>query len=215
MAHLAQDATLMDAFAQDDDIHTQTAALVFNVFPEMVSADLRRQAKAVNFGIIYGQGAYGLGQQLGISVKEARGIIDGYFVQYPGVKRFMDESIAMAHELGYVTTMLGRRRYLPEIAGANKKMVEFAERMAINTPIQGTAADMIKLAMIRIDQELREKKLRTKMIMQVHDELVFEVPVEEKEVVALLVREGMEQAMELSVPLKVDMGWGANWFEAH
>jgi DNA polymerase I len=215
MAHLAQDATLIKAFENDEDIHTKTAALVFNMFPQMITPELRRRAKVINFGIIYGMGPYGLSKELGIAVGEATLFIQNYFHQYPGVKEYMDKTIALAREQGYVTTLLGRRRYLPEITSPNRRLAEFAERTAINTPLQGTAADLIKVAMIEIDRTLSKRGLLTKMIMQVHDELVFEVPAKEIDTVQKIVRDKMEHALDLSVPIKVDMKAGKNWFEAH
>ena len=215
MAHLSEDATLMEAFRKDEDIHTKTAALVFDIPPESVEPELRGRAKTINFGIIYGMGPYGLARRLDIGISEAREFIEVYFAQYPGVKAYTDRMIAEAREQGYVTTMLGRRRYLPEILSSNRQMREFAERTAVNTPVQGTSADLIKRAMIHIHRRLSEEKLRAKMILQVHDELVFEVPKDELDLVKALVVAEMEGALELSVPVKVDVGVGENWLEAH
>ncbi|MFQ6093707.1 MAG: DNA polymerase, partial [bacterium] len=215
MAHLSGDETLRQSFLDDEDVHTRTAALVFDLPPEEVTPDHRRQAKVVNFGIMYGMGPYGLAQQLEISSQEARAFIDGYFQRYPGVKDYIFSTVQRAKELGYVTTLLNRRRYLPEINSEDRRKREFAERTAINTPIQGTAADLIKVAMIKISGRLKEKGLKTKMILQVHDELVFEVPVGELETASELIKEEMERAIALSVPVKADIGSGRNWYEAH
>ena len=215
MAHLSEDATLIEAFQKDEDIHTKTAVLVFDIPPESVEPELRARAKTINFGIIYGMGPYGLARRLDIGIPEAREFIEAYFAQYPGVKAYTDRMIAEAREQGYVTTMLGRRRYLPEILSSNRQMREFAERTAVNTPVQGTSADLIKRAMIHIHRRLGAEKLRAKMILQVHDELVFEVPKEELDHVKALVVAEMEGALKLSVPVKVDVGVGANWLEAH
>lgn len=215
MAHLSGDETMIAAFQQGEDVHTQTASLMFGVPLELVTSELRRRAKTINFGIIYGISSYGLARQLDIPVEEARTFIEGYFVQYPGVRAYMDRMIAEAREKGYVTTILGRRRYLSEIHSSNRQVREFAERTAINTPIQGSAADLIKLAMIHIFRRLGSEGLRTRMILQVHDELVFEVPNEEIDPARTLIVEEMEGALDLSVPIRVDVGIGDNWLEAH
>ena len=215
MAHLSKDAALLDAFLRDADIHRDTAARVLNLPPEQVTPETRRRAKEVNFGIMYGMGAYGLSQRLQISVEEAEAFITNYFVQYPGVKAFIDTTIAEAHEHGYVTTLLGRRRYLPEINSDNRRIREFAERVAVNTPLQGTAADLIKVAMIRIHRRLQDEKLGAHMLLQVHDELVFEAPESELPALEALVRREMTNAMQLEVPIKVDVGIGENWLAAH
>jgi DNA polymerase-1 len=215
MAHLSQDPTLIKAFQQGKDIHRETAALVFKVNPEEVTDDMRRRAKEVNFGIMYGMGPYGLASRLEIPQEEAEMFIINYFASYPKIQEFMMQAQEFARQNGYVTTLLNRRRYLPDIHNDNRRVREFAERNAINTPIQGTAADLIKVAMINIFERLKQKKLKSKMIMQVHDELVFEVPKKEIDAVKELVRKEMEQAIELSVPIKVDMGVGNNWLEAH
>jgi len=215
MAHLSQDPTLIKAFQQGKDIHRETAALVFKVLPEDVTDDMRRRAKEVNFGIMYGMGPYGLASRLEIPQEEAEMFIINYFASYPRIQEFMMNAQDFARKNGYVTTLLNRRRYLPDIHSDNRRVREFAERNAINTPIQGTAADLIKVAMIKIFNQLKEKKLSTKMIMQVHDELVFEVPKKEIDVVKEMVRSEMENAIELSVPIKVDIGIGKNWLEAH
>ncbi|MFQ5708956.1 MAG: DNA polymerase I [bacterium] len=214
MAHLSRDPVLIEAFKNDEDIHTKTAALVFNVAPEEVTAEHRRRAKEINFGIMYGMGAYGLSSRLHISMEEAQNFITNYFVQYPKVNEFIIKTISEARQNGFVTTMLNRRRYLPEINSDNRNRREFAERTAINTPIQGTAADLIKVAMINIWNRLRQPRLATKMIMQVHDELVLEVPKSELAQAQELVRTEMETAIKLEVPVKVDVGVGESWLEA-
>jgi DNA polymerase I len=214
MAHLSGDETLRQSFLNNEDVHTRTAALIFKVEPTDVTTDMRRKAKEVNFGIMYGMGVYGLSQRLAITTEEADHFIQAYFVSYPRVQEFMIRTIVEARSNGYVTTLLNRRRYLPEINDDNRRIREFAERTAINTPIQGSAADLIKVAMIRIDKIL-QKKFRTRMILQVHDELVFEAPRCELEEVQQLVRHEMENAIQLETPIKVDMGVGMNWLEAH
>ncbi|MDQ7064452.1 MAG: DNA polymerase I [candidate division KSB1 bacterium] len=215
MAHLSKDENLIKAFQNGEDVHRATAANVFGVPPEEVTPELRRRAKEINFGIMYGMGVYGLAQRLEITPEEAQTIIQEYFVKYPGVNDFIIRTLNEARQKGYVTTLLNRRRYLPEILSENRRVREFAERTAINTPIQGTAADMIKVAMIRIDRRLHEEKLRSKMIMQVHDELVFEAPEEELDALRSLVAHEMANALKLDVPIKVDIGIGKNWLEAH
>ena len=198
---------------QGEDIHRRTASEVFHVPMEEVTADQRRTAKAVNFGIIYGQTDFGLSKELGISRREAQAYIDLYFSRYPLVQTFISDTIAQAREKGYVTTMLGRRRYIKDIASRNRNLRQFAERTAVNSPIQGTAADIIKLAMLRCDQVIRENNLRAKMLLQVHDELIFEVSKEDALALSQLVRKCMEEAVSLNVPLKVDLKAGFNWQE--
>ena len=215
MAHLSQDPMLTQAFQEGKDIHRETAALVFKVAPEEVTDDMRRRAKEVNFGIMYGMGPYGLASRLEIPQEEAEMFIINYFASYPRIQEFMMNTQEFARKNGYVTTLLNRRRYLPDIHSDNRRVREFAERNAINTPIQGTAADLIKVAMINIFNRLKERKLKSKMIMQVHDELVFETPKSEIDAMKELVRSEMENAIELSVPIKVDIGIGNNWLEAH
>jgi DNA polymerase-1 len=215
LAHYSQDPILVKAFQQDQDIHTRTAAEVFQLFPSMITPEMRRQAKVINFGIIYGMGSFRLARELGISHKMARIYIEHYFATYAGVKQFIDETIEKARKVGKVTTLLGRHRWLPDILSKNRTAREFAERTAVNTPLQGTAADLIKLAMIQVHQALNQKSLRAKMLLQVHDELVFEVPPEEAERVQGLVRSIMEGVYELKVPLKVDVKMGSNWAEVH
>ena len=215
MAHLSQDAELLQAFADDADVHRRTAARIMGVAPEEVSDTMRARAKTVNFGIMYGMGARGLAQSLAIDVKEAKQFIDDYFAKYPGVRRFIDTTIDTVRREKHVSTLLGRVRELTDIDSDDPRTRAFAERTAVNTPIQGTAADIIKVAMVAIDKRLRERKLRAKMILQVHDELAFDLPRGELEEVRDLVREAMETAVQLDVPLKVDMGAGENWLEAH
>jgi len=215
LAHYSQDPILVKAFQQDQDIHTRTAAEVFQLFPSMITPEMRRQAKVINFGIIYGMGSFRLARELGITHKMARTYIEHYFATYAGVKQFIDETIEKARKVGKVTTLLGRHRWLPDILSKNRTAREFAERTAVNTPLQGTAADLIKLAMIQVYQALNQKRLRAKMLLQVHDELVFEVPPEEVERVQGLVRSIMEGVYELTVPLKVDVKMGSNWAEVH
>jgi DNA polymerase-1 len=215
MAHLSRDAELMKAFAEDTDVHRRTAARIMGVRPEEVSDEMRSRAKTVNFGIMYGMGARGLAQSLGIEVDEAKRFIEDYFRGYPGVRRFIDETIAAAKREKAVATLLGRVRQLPDITSSDRRAQAFAERTAVNTPIQGTAADIIKAAMVVIDRRLEERGLRARMIMQVHDELLFDVPRDELDEVRSIVVDGMENAIRLDVPLKADVGVGRNWLEAH
>ncbi|MHA0857453.1 DNA polymerase I [Paenibacillus sp. CMAA1364] len=214
LAHISDDINLKEAFVQDMDIHTKTAMDVFGVKPEEVDSNMRRSAKAVNFGIVYGISDYGLSQNLNITRNEAAKFIEQYFEVFQGVKKFMGDIVKEAKEKGYVTTLLGRRRYLPEINASNFNIRSFAERTAMNTPIQGTAADIIKLAMVHMDQALTDKKLKSRMLLQVHDELVFEVPQDELELMKSLVPEIMAKALELAVPLKAEVSYGNNWYEA-
>ncbi len=213
MSHMSQDEKMLQAFLEDEDIHTSTAANVFRVAKEDVTSLMRRQAKAVNFGIIYGISDYGLSQNLGISRKEAQTFIDTYFEQFPGVKRFMDAAIERAREHGYVETMLKRRRNIPDIHSRNFNLRGFAERTAINTPIQGTAADIIKKAMIDVDAALRASTLQSKLLLQVHDELIFEGPKEEMPALETLVKQAMEHTITLDVPLRADGSFGETWFD--
>jgi len=215
MAHLCQDPGMLDAFHNNLDIHTATASKVFEVDLADVDSDMRRKAKMVNFGIIYGISAFGLSERLNIPRKEAASIIENYFIQYPLIKDYMDGAIESAQKLGYVETILGRKRYLRDINSANHTVRGFAERNAINAPIQGSAADMIKVAMINVHKVLADKKLRSKLVLQVHDELVFDVPKEEKDEMRALVIKHMEEAMPLSVPVLVEAGTGDNWLQAH
>lgn len=215
MAQLSGDKNMLEAFNQGLDIHTATAAKIFNISLDEVTSDMRRKAKTANFGIIYGISAYGLSDRLGISKTEAKTFIDGYFETYPDVKNYMNHAIQVAKSNGYVETLLGRKRFLPDINSQNSIVRGFAERNAINAPIQGTAADIIKIAMIHIQTKLDESQLKTKMTMQVHDELNFSVPTHELETVKKLVIYEMEHAIQLRVPLIADYGVGANWLEAH
>ncbi|MDO7906096.1 DNA polymerase I [Paenibacillus sp. JX-17] len=214
LAHISDDARLKEAFVHDMDIHTKTASDVFGVPAEAVDSDMRRSAKAVNFGIVYGISDYGLSQNLNITRKEAAKFIDQYFEVFQGVRKYMDDIVQEAKRDGYVTTLLERRRYLPEINASNFNLRSFAERTAMNTPIQGTAADIIKLAMVQMDEALRTHNLRSRMLLQVHDELVFEVPEDELETMKKLVPATMEAALQLSVPLKAEVSYGSNWYEA-
>ena len=215
LAHLSKDAVLIDAFRNNNDVHTRTASEIWGVPPDKVDARMRREAKVINFGIIYGMSAYGLSKELGIDPHVAQEYIDHYFMRHSGVRTYLDGVLEQARQQGYVTTLMNRRRYLPEIKASNTAVRKFAERTAINTPIQGTAADLIKIAMIRIAAALEHKALRSRMIMQVHDELVFEAPDNEVNHLEHLVRQEMEGVITLSVPLKVDIHHGSNWREAH
>lgn len=215
IAEISKDENMMEAFIQGHDIHTATAAKVYGIGLEEVSSTQRRNAKAVNFGIIYGQSAFGLSQNLGIPRKEAAEIIENYFNTYPGIKKYMSDTMNFARENGYVETIMGRRRYLRDINSANQTVRGFAERNAINAPIQGSAADMIKIAMIKIHQDIKDHNLQSKMTMQVHDELVFDVLKSEKEVLKQLITERMKNAIKMEVPILVEVGEGSNWLEAH
>ena len=215
LAHCSQDPILIEAFEADEDVHTRTASEVFGLPPAQISDDLRRQAKAINFGIIYGMSPYGLSRQLGISQKMARTYIDHYFSRYQGVKRFIDETIAEARQTRRTSTLLGRLRLLPDIDSSNSAVRQFAERTAVNTPIQGTAADIIKLAMIRVDALLQARRMKAALLLSVHDEIVLEAPPEEQGVLSEMVTTAMGKILELKVPLKVNVAWGANWAEAH
>ena len=215
MAHLSGDASLLTAFAEDRDVHQATAAEVFGAALDAVTAEQRRSAKAINFGLIYGMSAFGLARQLGIGRTEAQRYVDLYFDRYPGVKRYMDETKEKAREAGYVETIFGRRLYLPEIQSRNQALRQYAERSAINAPMQGSAADIIKRAMIDVDAWLQSSAVRARLIMQVHDELILEVADAEIAAVVQQVRDHMAHAASLSVPLKVDVGIGLNWDEAH
>lgn len=214
LAHISQDEKLIDAFKQGLDIHTATAMEVFHVDAEDVTSNMRRQAKAVNFGIVYGISDYGLSQSLGINRKDAAAFIERYLNTYPGVQEYMDSSIRVAKEKGYVTTLLNRRRYIPEVTSRNFNLRSFGERTAMNTPIQGSAADIIKKAMIDVAERLEREGLTSKLLLQVHDELIFDVPKEEIEQMERLVPEVMEHAFELDVPIKVDYSFGPTWYDA-
>ena len=213
LAHLSQDKSLLDAFRRDEDIHSATAAQVFGVKPSAVTPDMRRVAKTVNFGVIYGMSDYGLEQATGLSREEAAHFITAYFEKYPGVKQYLEATKEKARKEGYVQTLLGRRRSIPEINSQNRQVREAAERMAINMPVQGTSADIIKVAMINLDREIDKRQLKSKMLLQVHDELIFEVPKAEREEMRQLASEIMSTALTLSVPLKVDIKTGTNWGE--
>jgi DNA polymerase-1 len=215
LAHCSEDQILIRSFHNEEDIHTRTASEVFEIEPSRITPELRRQAKAINFGIIYGMSAFGLSRQLEISQTMARIYIDHYFARYPGVKGFVDRTIAEARRTRRTSTLLGRIRLLPDITSANPVIRQAAERTAINTPIQGSAADLIKVAMIRIDAELSRGKFQAAMLLTVHDELVFEAPPEEVEAVSKLVKGVMQTIWELKVPLKVNVATGSNWAEAH
>jgi DNA polymerase-1 len=215
LAHLSGDRVFCDAFARDEDIHTRTAAEVFGIFPEMVTPEMRRQAKTINFGVIYGQGAFSLAKQLGVSPKLAREFIDNYFARHSGAQKFLESCVTVAEKQGYVVTILGRKLPIPDITSANGNIRAFAQRNAVNYPIQGSAADIIKLAMVNVFNRLRREGLKSRLIMQVHDELVLEVPEEEKLAVEQLVQHEMEHAVPLLVPLRVDVNFGHNWSEAH
>lgn len=215
IAEISKDENMMDAFSRGLDIHTATAARVYGISLEDVTSTQRRNAKAVNFGIIYGQSAFGLSQNLSIPRKEAAEIIENYFNTYPNIKKYMNDTMNFARENGYVETIMGRRRYLRDINSANQTVRGFAERNAINAPIQGSAADMIKIAMIRIHQDIKDQKLASKMTMQVHDELVFDVPKPEVSQMKKIIEERMKNAIETSVPILVEVGEGSNWLEAH
>jgi DNA polymerase-1 len=208
---------MCEAFRQGKDIHTATAALVYKVPEVEVTKEMRYKAKSVNFGIIYGQGAFGLADNLGISRTEAKEIIDNYKREFAGITAYMNESIKFAQKHGYVATLLGRKRWLPDINSSNFTVRGFAERNAINTPIQGTAADMIKLAMIKVHQAIKKAGLQSKMILQVHDELIFDALISEKDTLKALILENMQQALELpnNVPVVAEAGEGTNWLEAH
>ena len=212
LASLANCKKLQEVFESGEDIHAATAAHVFKV--DNPSDALRRRAKAVNFGIIYGISDWGLSEQIGVSVKEAKQIIDDFYNAYPEIGAYFQKITNEVTKQGYVTTLLGRRRYLREVHDANYQVREFARRAAMNAPIQGTAADLIKLAMIKVDKALEEKHLKTKLILQIHDELLFKVPNDEKDIVLPLIKDIMEHALELDVKLEVDGGFGHTWYDA-
>ncbi len=215
LAHMSKDRFLVKAFLDDQDIHRQTASAIYGVFPEMVTPDMRRSAKTINFGLMYGMGPINLARQLGFSFNDAQSFIEAYFRQFPSIESFMNGSIEKARQMGYSETLLGRRRYVPEIHSENRQVREAAERIALNTPIQGSAADIIKIAMVRIHQDLPDEFPDAAMLLQVHDELVFEVPEKEVERFKAWVQSIMSRAFKLDVPLKVDIGAGKNWSAAH
>jgi DNA polymerase-1 len=213
LAHLSQDKSLLDAFLQDEDIHAATAANLFGINASEVTPDMRRLAKTVNFGVIYGMSDYGLEQATELSRDEATQFIASYFTQHPGVEQYIETTKQQTRQTGYVQTLLGRRRYIPEINSSNRQVREAAERMAINMPVQGTSADIIKVAMINLHREMQKRQLKSKMLLQVHDELIFEVPRDEIKEMSQLVSETMSAAVALRIPVKVDIKVGNNWGE--
>ncbi len=215
VASISGDPNMCEAFRSGIDIHTATAARVYGIKPEEVTKEMRYKAKSVNFGIIYGQGAFGLAENIGVSRSEAKELIENYFREYAGIKKYMDDMVNFAREYGYVQTILGRRRYLRDITSANAVVRGFAERNAINAPIQGSAADMIKVAMIRVQEGLKKNNLRTRLLLQVHDELVFDVPKDEIEIVKPIISDAMIHALPLNVPVEIGMGTGPTWLDAH
>ena len=215
MAHLCGDENMTEAFTSGEDIHTSTAAQVFDMPLILVTPEMRSAAKAVNFGIIYGISAFGLSQRLGVSRREAGDLIETYFKLYPKVREYMDFAIAKARENGFATTVLGRRRTLRDINSRNATARQAAERDAINTPIQGSAADLIKVAMVKVDRAIKAERLRAKMVLQIHDELVFDTPLDEVERLKEIVRREMTTALDFGVPLEVGIGVGRDWLSAH
>ena len=213
LAHIADDTNMLAGFAQGEDIHTATAARVFGVPTKEVTGEMRRAAKAVNFGIVYGISDFSLAQDIHVTKKEAKAYIESYLEQYSGVKRYMEEIVAFGKEHGYVGTIFGRRRELPELASGNYVMRSFGERVAMNTPIQGSAADIIKIAMVNIYRRLKDEGLQAKLILQVHDELIIEAPRSEREIVCKLLGEEMEQAADLKVKLLADVHSGDSWYD--
>jgi DNA polymerase-1 len=213
LAHFSQDPTLLKAFADKEDIHRQTAGIVFNIHPELVSPEMRRAAKVVNFGIIYGMSPFGLAKQLGVSTRVAHDFIQRYFAKYARVKAYLDSTLEQARQQGWVTTLTGRRRQIPQLNSSNRLLRQEAERSAINTPLQGTAADIIKKAMVQLEAALQERGLSGKMLLQLHDELLLEVPASELPDTARLSRRVMENVVPLTVGLEVDLRQGLNWGE--
>ena len=214
MAHLSGDELLVQAFEQGGDIHRQTAAVTFDVALDQVTPDMRAQAKTINFATIYGQGPFALGKQLGITQAEAKEFIAQYFERFAGVRTYLDLQVDLARERGYVETLFGRRRYIPELKSKNFNVRSFGERTAQNSPLQGSAADLIKIAMRNIHRQLADEGLATRLILQVHDELVLEAPEAEVDRVSVLLREAMESAADLRVPIVADVGVGPNWLDA-
>jgi DNA polymerase I len=214
LAHLAGDEAMIEAFTSGVDIHTQTASRLFGLKPEQVGVQERSRAKTINFGVLYGMGAHRLSNELKIPFREAKRFIDDYFARFPSIREYIERQKEQARAQGWVETILGRRRNLPEITSANRVIRENAERMALNTPIQGSAADLIKVAMLHVDKALAERFPEARMILQVHDELVFDVPETQAEEVGQAVRGLMENAVKLDVPVRVDLGVGCNWLEA-
>ena len=214
LAHIAGDETMRESFLAGGDFHAETAAKVFHVARKDVTHEMRRSAKAVNFGIVYGISAFSLSQDIGVSVAEAKAYMEAYFATFPGVRKYMDEVVEKAKAAGYVETLFHRRRDLPELKSSNFNMRSFGERVALNMPIQGTAADVMKLAMVAVHRRLKAENLRARLVLQVHDELIVECPESEAETVAKLLTEEMENVVRLSVPLTADAHWGKNWLEA-
>ncbi|HEX9058634.1 MAG TPA: DNA polymerase, partial [Clostridia bacterium] len=214
LAHITGDENMISAFKNDEDIHTNTAAKVFGLSGDEVTPLMRSRAKAVNFGIVYGIGDFSLSRDLGITRKEARKYIDEYLEKFSKVKKYMQDTVALGKENGFVTTILNRRRYIPEIKSSNFNTRSFGERVAMNTPIQGSAADIIKIAMVKVYKELLLNKLKSRLILQVHDELIIEAYKPEKDIIERILRESMENAVSLDVPLKADVKAGNNWYEA-
>ena len=215
MAHLSNDIELCKAFNNNEDIHSRTASLVYGIGIESISSEMRRTAKVVNFGIMYGAGAFRISEELNILRSEAQVLIDAYFQKYSGIDNYIKKTLDKAREDNFVQTILGRKRFTWDINSDNGLIRKSAERMAINMPIQGSAAEMIKIAMININQELIKNNYKSKMVLQIHDELIFEYPLEEEANLIKMVKDKMENAMQLSVPLVVDYGTGLNWLEAH
>jgi DNA polymerase-1 len=213
LAHLSKDTALTNALKKGEEIHRKTASFICGVKESEVSERMRDDAKRINFGIIYGLSAYGLSRDLNIAPEEASRFIDAYFLKYPKVKKYVESQIKYAQNNGFVTTLLGRRRYLPEINSKNMAIRQFAQRQAVNTPIQGSASDLIKMAMNDIHKLLKKNKLSSRMIMQIHDELVFEAPLKELESLVKLVKDSMENVLKLAVPIKVDIKKGKNWLD--
>jgi DNA polymerase-1 len=215
MAHLSKDPGLIEAFKSGEDLHTTSASLVFGVKPAEVDAELRRQIKAISYGLAYGMGAYGLSQSLDIEVGAAQKLMDEYFKRFGGVRDYLAEVVEVARKLGYTETIMGRRRYFPDLTNPDRQRREMAERMALNAPIQGSAADIVKNAMLNADSLLKSEKLQSRLLLQVHDELVFEVPDAELEATKALVKNVMESVVSLDVPLTAEAGSGASWAAAH
>ena len=213
LAHISEDENLLESFKSNQDIHKRTASEIFNVPIEEVTDEMRESAKAVNFGIIYGISDFGLSENLRISRYDAKKYIDNYLKKYSNVEKYMKNAVKMAKEKGYVLTLLNRRRYLPEVNSKNFNIRSFGERMAMNTPIQGTAADIIKVAMVKVFNKLKEVNFKSKLILQVHDELIIEAPEEELNQVSKIVKESMEEAIKLKVDLKVDLAYGDTWYD--
>jgi len=213
LAHISGDENFIEAFRNDEDIHTSTAAKVFGVPAEEVTPMMRSRAKAINFGIIYGIGDFSLAKDLGVTRKQAKMYIDEYLDKYPGVRKYMKDIVEEGKSKGYVSTLFNRRRYLPELNSKNHNIRSFGQRVALNAPVQGTAADIIKIAMVKVYNNLKKRKMRSRLILQVHDELIIETHGDEKEDVIEILKECMEKAVDLKVPLKVDIKIGKNWYE--